>query len=188
MDHTADLAQGHQTNIGYEESMEKGVAHIPPGKGRRSLWVLGELVTYKIPSQQTGGAYALFEVITRPGTGSPYHVQHREDESFYVVEGEFEFLSGEKTFRVGAGSLLYVPKGTLHSHKNVGGGMGRMLMSQTPGGLYERFFEDASKLIDGHSAQLILKDQPDVEKIVATGVRYGIEMPTLIAQSKRERT
>ena len=86
------------------------------------MWVLGELVTYKIPSQRTGGAYALFEVITRPGAGPPPHVQHREDESIYALEGEFEFLSGEKVFRVGADSLLYVPKGTLHSHKNVGGG------------------------------------------------------------------
>ena len=122
MGNTADVAQGHQTHTGYEGRMGKGVAHIPPGKGRRSLWVLGEVVTYKIPSQRTGGAYALFEVITRPGAGPPPHVQHREDESFYALEGEFEFLSGEKVFRVGAGSLLYVPKGTLHSHKNVGGG------------------------------------------------------------------
>jgi hypothetical protein len=72
MGNTADVAQGHQTHTGYEGRMGKGVAHIPPGKGRRSLWVLGELVTYKIPSQQTGGAYALFGVITlRPEGHTP---------------------------------------------------------------------------------------------------------------------
>jgi hypothetical protein len=41
-----------------------GVTHVPPGEGR-SLWVLGELVTYKTTSEQTGGAYSLFEVTTR---------------------------------------------------------------------------------------------------------------------------
>src|SRR3712207_2537322 len=103
--------------------MRKTVAHLPPGEGRRSLWVLGELLTYKIPSQHTGGAYSLFEVNAQPGAGPPPHVQHREDEAFYVLEGEYEFLSAEETLRVGAGSLLYVPKGTLHAHKNVGEGV-----------------------------------------------------------------
>jgi hypothetical protein len=54
-------------------------------------------------------------------------------------------LSGKETLRLGVGSLLYVPKGTLHSHKNVGEGVGRMLVTQTPGGLYERFFEQVGE-------------------------------------------
>jgi mannose-6-phosphate isomerase-like protein (cupin superfamily) len=49
---------------------------------------MGEHLTYKVPSQRTGGAYSLFEVATHPGAGPPPHVQHREDESFYVLEGE----------------------------------------------------------------------------------------------------
>jgi hypothetical protein len=47
-----------------EEEVEMGVTHVPPGEGC-SLWVLGELVTYKTPSEQTGGAYSLFEVTTQ---------------------------------------------------------------------------------------------------------------------------
>ena len=69
--------------------MEIGVTHVPPGEGR-SLWVLGELVTYKTTSERTGGAYSLFEVTTQPGNEVLPHVQHREDESFYVLEGEYD--------------------------------------------------------------------------------------------------
>ena len=47
-----------------------GITHVPLGEGR-SLWVLGELVTYKTTSEQTGGAYSLFEVTTQPGAGPP---------------------------------------------------------------------------------------------------------------------
>ena len=72
-----------------EEEVGMGLTHVPPGEGR-SLWVLGELVTYKTTSEQTGGAYSLFEVTTQPGTGPPPHVQHLEDESFYVLEGEYD--------------------------------------------------------------------------------------------------
>ena len=50
--------------------MLQGSVHIPPGEGR-SLWVLGDLVTYKTTSDQTGGAYALFEVTTQPRVGPP---------------------------------------------------------------------------------------------------------------------
>ena len=156
--------------------MEKAVAHIPPGEGRRSLWVLGELLTYKVASQNTGGAYSLFEVATQPGGGPPPHVQHREDESFYVLEGQFELLSGKETLRLGAGSLLYVPKGTLHSHKNVGEGVGRMLVTQTPGGLYERFFEQVGEpAMDGSEPPVDVLQ--DMGRIVAIAVRYGIEIP-----------
>ncbi len=161
--------------------MEKAVAHILLGEGRRSLWVMGELLTYKVPSYWTGGAYSLFEVTTQPNGGPPPHVQHREDESFYVLEGQFEFSSGEETLRVGAGSLLYVPKGTLHAHKNVGEGVGRMLLTQTPGGLYERFFEEVGKPVDDEEGPLVFEDQPDVSRIVKVAAKYGIEIPVSIA-------
>jgi mannose-6-phosphate isomerase-like protein (cupin superfamily) len=162
--------------------MQKAVAHIPPGEGTKSLWVLGEYLTYKIPSQRTGGAYSLFKVATHPRAGPPPHVQHREDEFFYVLEGEFEFLSGEETLRVGVGSLLYVPKGTLHAHKNVSEGVGRMLMSQTPGGLYEHFFEAVGKeAVDDDGGPFVFAHQPDVGRVVEVAAEYGIEIPVPIA-------
>ncbi len=52
----------------------RDVAYLPTGEGIRSLWVFGELVIYKTKSEQTGGAYSLFEVATQPGYGSPSHV------------------------------------------------------------------------------------------------------------------
>jgi quercetin dioxygenase-like cupin family protein len=71
-----------------EGKVETGVAHVGPGEGSKSLWVFGELLTCKVTSRQTGGAYSLFEVVTQSGDGPPPHVQHREDEAFYVLEGE----------------------------------------------------------------------------------------------------
>jgi len=164
--------------------MLQAIAHIPPGEGR-SLWVLGELVTCKTTSEQTGGAFSLFEVTTQPGVGPPPHVQHREDEAFYVLEGEYDFLVEGRTLRAGAGSLLYVPKGALHAYKNVGERVGRMLVSQTPGGLYERFFEEVGKAVDPEAGPLVVEDQPNLERIVTIGIQYGIEIPPPIAQRSR---
>ena len=103
-----------------------------------------------------------------------------------MLEGEYEFSNGEETIPVGAGSLLYVPKGTLHGHKNVGKGVGRMLLTQTPGGLYERFFEEVGKAVDGDDAgSLASEGQPDMSRIVALAAQYGIEIPPPIAHSRR---
>ncbi len=157
--------------------MERDVSQVPPREGSKSLWVFGELVTYKITSNQTGGAYSLFEVVTQPEEGGPPpHVQHREDEAFWVLEGDYEFVVEGRTVRVGAGSLIYVPRGNLHSHKNMGDEPGRLLVSQTPGGLHERFFEEIGEPATGESWPLVCEDPQDMRKIAAIATEYGIEI------------
>jgi quercetin dioxygenase-like cupin family protein len=160
-----------------EEKMEQGVTYIWPGDGR-SLQVLGEVVTYKITSEQTGGAYSLFEVLTHPGSGPPPHVQHREDEAFWVLEGEYEFLVEGRTLRMPAGSLLYVPKGNLHAHKNVGEGTSRMLVSQTPGGLHELFFEELGEPTKD-TLSPVCEEPPNAQRVGTIAAEYGIEIASL---------
>ena len=170
--------------------MEVAVVNMPPGEGRRTLWVLGEIVTYKVSSRRTGGAYALFEVATRAGAGVPPHVQQREDEFFYVLEGEYEFIVESRTSRVRAGSLLYISKVTLHAHRSVGEVEGRMLMSQTPGGLYEHFFEQVGKkAVDGEVRPLVFEDHQDMRRIVEVAAEHGIEIPVpIVGCSQCERS
>ena len=56
-----------------------------------------------------------------------------------------------------------------------------MLLSQTPGGLYERFFEEVGKPVDLEAGPLICKDQPEVGRIAEPAAEHGIEMPVPIA-------
>ncbi|HWS82211.1 MAG TPA: cupin domain-containing protein, partial [Rubrobacter sp.] len=123
-------------------------------------------------------AYSLFEIASPPGGGPPPHIQHREDESYYLLEGEYRFLVEGRAVRINAGSLIYVPRGTLHAHKNVGEGTGRLLLSQTPGGSHERFFEEIGEpAVDG-SRPPVQADQQHMEKIIAIATDYGIEIPS----------
>jgi len=160
-----------------EKTIQTSAERVAAGKGSTSLRVFGEMVTCKIASYQTGGAYSLFEVTTQPGSGPPPHIHHREDEAFYVLEGEYEFLAESRTISAGAGSLIYVPKGNLHAHRSVGEGVGRMLTSQTPGGLYERFFEEVGEETKDRPAARVSQNPPDMEKIARTAAEYGIEIP-----------
>jgi mannose-6-phosphate isomerase-like protein (cupin superfamily) len=156
-------------------TMERGVIHIWPGAGRK-LRVWGEMVTYKTTSDQTGGAYSLFEVASEPGTGPPLHVQHREDEAFWVLRGEYEFLIEGRTTRTSAGSLIYVPRGNLHAHKNVGEEPGRMLVTHTPGGLHERFFEEVGEPTTNSPTLAVPEEELDTKAVVRIAAQYGIEM------------
>jgi hypothetical protein len=90
-----------------------------------------------------------------------------------VVEGEFEFYKDGETMRASAGSLVYVPRGSLHAFKNVGEGQGRLLMSQTPGGLHERFFEEVGAEATDRTTPPAATDRPD---LVAVAAKYGTEV------------
>ncbi len=171
------MSEGERTVGATQHAIGRNVAYSPPGQGGRSFWAFGELLVCKTKSEQTGGAYSLFEVVTRPGSGPTPHVQHWEDESFYVLEGEYEFLVEGRTVRAGAGALLYVPRGNLHAHKYLGEGVGRMLVSQTPGGLHERFFEEIGQGREDGSTQTVPEPPQYAERIARIAARYGIEMP-----------
>ena len=158
------------------EAKGRGTSHVGPGEGR-ALWVPGGLHTRKVAAAQTGGAYSLFEAVVPPRGGPPPHVQHREDECFYVLKGEFEFLDDGRTFLAGPGSLVYVPKGNLNAFKNVGEEPGRMLVGQTPGGVHERFYEEIGEEARDSTNPPVMDGPPDVGRIAAIAAKYGIEIP-----------
>jgi mannose-6-phosphate isomerase-like protein (cupin superfamily) len=117
----------------------RGVKHVPSGEAR-SLWVWGGLVRFYALGEDTGGAFTLLEEDTSPQGGAFPHVHHEEDQAFYVLEGEHEFVCDGQTFATEAGSFVYVPRGTVHSFTNVGTTPGRVLVLSTPAGGTERFF------------------------------------------------
>ena len=57
-----------------------------------------------------------------------------------------------------------------------------MLVSQTPGGAHERFFEEVGKPVDDEAGSHSFEDQPDVASIAAIAAKYGIEFPVPIAE------
>ena len=88
---------------------EPSALHVTEGEGKK-LWVADELMAFKASGKDTGGAYALTDSVVPPGGGPPPHLHHREDEAFWVLEGELEVTVGETTFRAGAGSFVHLPR------------------------------------------------------------------------------
>src|SRR6516162_11960275 len=90
------------------------------GEGR-TIAVVGDVYRFLATGDDTSGKYALWEAIVPPGGGPPAHVHSREEEGFYVLEGEITFHVGDKRLVASAGMFANMPVGTLHSFKNESG-------------------------------------------------------------------
>ena len=80
-----------------------------PGEGE-AWWWLGVLATIKATKEQTGGQYALVEILAPEGYPGVLHVHHQEDEGFYILEGELTFYVGDRTLKAHPGSCLLGPR------------------------------------------------------------------------------
>lgn len=156
----------------YVEKDGKGVVHVPPGEGR-SLWVVGDTYTSKATTENTDGALFVTEASVPPRGGPPPHVHRRTDEAFYVLEGELEILDGGRAFVAGAGSFVFIPKGTAHAFKNAGPETARMLAVMAPAG-FEGFFEEAGRPAGEGTAPP--PGPEDIEKGIAAAPKYDIEI------------
>ncbi len=82
-----------------------------------AYWMAGILWSVLAEGRTTDGSYVLFEELCPRGSGAPPHVHIYTDEVFYVLEGEAEFLIGGEREVVGAGSLVFIPKGAVHAFR-----------------------------------------------------------------------
>jgi quercetin dioxygenase-like cupin family protein len=146
---------------------------VPPGEGE-SVWLVGDLIEVKLASEDTGGAYSMVQETSPPQGGPPPHIHHNVDETLYVAEGEVEVLLGDRTTRASVGSLAYVPKGTLHTFKNIGASASRVVAVISPGGFEKFFLEAGDPATEGSSPP---EGAPDVGRLVEIGQKYGLEIP-----------
>ena len=145
-----------------------------PNKGR-TVAVVGDVYRFLATAQETNGKYALWEALVPPGGGPPPHVHSREEEGFYILEGEITItINGERVVAT-AGMFANMPVGTPHSFKNESDRPAKMLLSVAPAGLEEMFFEVGVPLAEGATtAQPPTKDE--IERLLAVATKYGIEI------------
>jgi quercetin dioxygenase-like cupin family protein len=156
-----------------ETNVTKAVIRTPT-QGR-TIAVVGDVYRFLATGEDTDGKYALWEAIVPPGGGPPPHVHSREEEGFYVLEGEITFTIGDKRLVASAGMFANMPVGTLHSFKNESSKPAKMLISIAPAGLEQMFFEFGVPLPEG-STTALPPTKEEIEKLLAIAPRYGIEI------------
>ncbi len=147
---------------------------VQSGQGR-SYYFGQDLYTFKAIGEETEEAYALCEVIVSPQGGSPPHRHTREDEAFYVQEGEIEFQLDGRTLIATVGTFLHSPKGQLHHFTNKTDTPAKMLIWVTPAG-FEKFMAEVGKGVPDQITPGAALPPEDLEKILTTALKYGIEI------------
>ena len=120
------------TQQGNETQALKPVA-LRSGEGEARWW-FGALAEIKATAADTGGQMAIVEVTEHPGAEAPLHVHHRDDEAFWILEGEVTFVVGDETIEAKAGDYVFGPRDIPHRF-TVGDRGCRMLFILVPGGI-----------------------------------------------------
>ena len=136
-----------------------------PKKEGEALWFFGALVEIKATAQDTGGQMSIVEVTHGPGAEAPLHVHHRDDEGFWVLEGNVRFEVGETTIEASAGDYLFGPRDIPHRY-TVGDQGCRMLFILVPGG-FEDLLRATSEPASGRTVPPPPEQEPTAEQIEA---------------------
>ncbi|HEY7336521.1 MAG TPA: quercetin 2,3-dioxygenase [Bryobacteraceae bacterium] len=160
-----------QSNQG--RSNQDQAKHVPAGTGRAYCGP-GDRITYLITGEETGGAFFMAEVSVAPGGGPPPHFHSREDESFYLQQGTLTVQVGDKALNVSPGDFVHMPRGVMHSFKNVGEETAKLLMVASPAGLENYFAETFFPAAD--AADIPQLGPAVIARAMKTAPKYGLEL------------
>jgi mannose-6-phosphate isomerase-like protein (cupin superfamily) len=140
------------------------------------LSIAGGQYTIKASGEDSGGAFALIEMLIPPGAGPPPHTHSRETEVFYILEGELAIEVGDRSVTAAAGAYVQAPPGLRHVFRNPGKVPARVLLLAVPGGI-EKFFQEISQAPLAAKPRLPAILDPVARVYMAhTAAKYGIEI------------
>jgi mannose-6-phosphate isomerase-like protein (cupin superfamily) len=144
------------------------------GEEGPAYWFLNNLITVKATTESTGGAFSLCHQLSPPGSATPYHLHHVEDEAFYILNGESTFTCDGKKTVAGPGTYLFLPRGIPHGIQVTGPTPTEMLILAMPGsgfvGMMEEMAEPARERV------LPSPKAPDLERLTRLCEKYQIDI------------
>jgi len=157
------------------ETMDAHQIFHQPGRADVTYQGLGESLTLLATGKETNGAYAQLEGSVAPGGGPPLHIHHRADETFYLVEGSLEVRLGDSTLMAWPGDYVRVPRGTVHTFRNVGERAARMFVTLVPAGL-ENFFAEVFQPVVGSMSPPAPSSADLIARATQAAPKYGLEL------------
>lgn len=159
---------------GQTQALEPLAVRKDEGEAR---WWFGALAEIKATAADTGGQMTIVEVTEHSGAEAPLHVHHRDDEGFWILEGEITFEVGDETIEASAGDFVFGPRDIPHRF-TIGDRGCRMLFILVPGGI-----EDVIRATSEPAASRTLPLPPDeeptakeIERLKAVVTEHGYEL------------
>ena len=142
---------------------------------KNSYWYIGHLMSVLLSSEETNGEFSLLHGFEVRGLEPPPHTHTREDESFYIINGEIHFTVNDEIFKATPGKWVFLPKNIQHSFQVITENA-EVLMHLTPGG-FEKYFIEMSVPAGEMAIPPRPSGPPDVQRIIETASKYGIKFP-----------
>lgn len=137
--------------------------------------VVGDRVRLLAGGAGTNSKYGLFEAIIGPGGGPPPHSHSREEEGFYILEGEITIHVDGQTIIGRPGSFVNLPQGSVHCFRNETDRVARMLVFVAPGG-FEEWFREIGVPVTHRSAPTEPVTEEHKNRAAETAISgYGLE-------------
>jgi quercetin dioxygenase-like cupin family protein len=138
-----------------------------------AVWFNNQLAIVKASGKQTGNRFCLVELLAPVGPGAPYHLHRLEDETFYILDGHMEFITGGQRIKAGPGSCTFLPRGIPHGFRVLGPTPARVLVLTAPAG-FDSFVVEAGE--PAKTLTLPEPKAPDMAKLMKLAAKYQIEI------------
>ncbi len=150
------------------ERNRRGIRVVQPHDPVKVMFGAGDEYRFLATGEDTDGQYFLVEAVVPPGGGPPPHIQTREEEAFYILEGTLTFYGDDGEIEAGPGTYLNIPKGAKHRFRNNSDDVARMLFFFAPAGI-EALFDQLGAMDEA-------SDDPEsiIAALNALGTKFGV--------------
>jgi len=140
---------------------------LSPDAGER-VRAYGNEILFKLAIEETGGAFSLgLASVSASESAVPPHVHEGEDEMFIIVEGTYRVFTNGAWHDCGPGSVVYLPRGAMHTFYVTGGRDGKHWVLNT---------SSAFRTYYTRVAELFAAGWPDPARLGALGAEYGMRV------------
>jgi mannose-6-phosphate isomerase-like protein (cupin superfamily) len=145
---------------------------LASGEGLADVWWKSGRAIIKAGPDETGNAFSQLVMDEPRGSGTPVHVHHNEDETFYILEGQVTMF-GDEQIDLQAGDFFFVPRGVRHAYL-VRSERARMLVTISPSGT-EQLFVSLGVPVTGPEppTEAVMPPMPELVRLFAA---YGTEI------------
>jgi quercetin dioxygenase-like cupin family protein len=141
----------------------------------RRYETLGILMTFHAFPGEVADKYCMVECVVPPGLGAPPNHHAGETETFFVIDGEVEFMVAGETIRAKSGESVRIPDGAVHAFTAIGPAPARVMIVNAPGQMHEGFFTELGEPVDDDRTQPAPMDgPPDVARVVKVAEKWGM--------------
>lgn len=137
--------------------------------------VVGDRYRFLATREVTDGRYGIWEATVPPGGGPPPHLHTREEEGFYVIEGEITIHVDGQRVTATPGSFVNLPAGSTHWFRNETDRPAKMLILVAPGGM-EALFQKVGKPVTDSSALIARPSEVEIHQLLENATDFGLEI------------